>query len=361
MKQGWIQVKNNGAQEQLAPKSMADMVYVDEAQTKTVKAALAEGFVAVFKHTMTTVNGNRVHNLEGPSSFMGIGRTWLNNEIQSGDQVTVNGQTRTAYLGGETPFTLSRGHWEIFVVDPTTVNFKSGGTEKNYRVIAVDSVAALPPTALENTFAIITGTAIGNLRFCPGQPLSATNGDVWIRTFDSHRAVSVNMSKGDWIYMYPVGARQYVGSAWVNKTARIYQKSAWKNIIPYLYNAGTFVVAGADEIHYGSVTRNSVSYYCLTQAGKSYPYAGISWAVDLTNVNNVYAELKASEHSGEINVRTLTDTLAAQKLISQSTIFAAYSLDVSALKGIHKIYVGTKRDGSPVDYKETTVKNVYLT
>lgn len=47
MKQGWIQVNNNGIKDPLAPKSMADMVYVDEPQSQTVKDALSEVNAAI--------------------------------------------------------------------------------------------------------------------------------------------------------------------------------------------------------------------------------------------------------------------------------------------------------------------------
>lgn len=40
MKQGWIQVTNNNTQEPLAPKTMADMVFMDDPQTESVKDAI---------------------------------------------------------------------------------------------------------------------------------------------------------------------------------------------------------------------------------------------------------------------------------------------------------------------------------
>ncbi len=40
MKQGWIQVNSNNTQEPLAPKTMADMVYMDETQSQSVKDAI---------------------------------------------------------------------------------------------------------------------------------------------------------------------------------------------------------------------------------------------------------------------------------------------------------------------------------
>ena len=40
MKQGWIQVESGGIQEELAPKTLAGMVYMDETQEKSVKDAI---------------------------------------------------------------------------------------------------------------------------------------------------------------------------------------------------------------------------------------------------------------------------------------------------------------------------------
>lgn len=40
MKQGWIQVTSNNVQEPLAPKTMADMVYMDDPQSESVKDAI---------------------------------------------------------------------------------------------------------------------------------------------------------------------------------------------------------------------------------------------------------------------------------------------------------------------------------
>jgi len=50
MKQGWILVENNGTQENLAPKTMADMVYVDNTLSMTVQDALNE----VMERTVAT-------------------------------------------------------------------------------------------------------------------------------------------------------------------------------------------------------------------------------------------------------------------------------------------------------------------
>ena len=42
MKKGWIQLKQNGALEDIAPKTLANQVYMDDNQTQTVKQAIEE-------------------------------------------------------------------------------------------------------------------------------------------------------------------------------------------------------------------------------------------------------------------------------------------------------------------------------
>jgi hypothetical protein len=62
MKRGWFHINSsNGTQEPLAPKTTADMVYVDSTQHKTVQEALAEGTVAVFEHTLNVTGSVRAH------------------------------------------------------------------------------------------------------------------------------------------------------------------------------------------------------------------------------------------------------------------------------------------------------------
>ena len=42
MKQGWIQATTNNTQEDLAPKTLADMVYMDETEEQTIKDVIAD-------------------------------------------------------------------------------------------------------------------------------------------------------------------------------------------------------------------------------------------------------------------------------------------------------------------------------
>ena len=40
MKQGWLQIENGGTNEDYAPASMASLIYMDDAKTRTVKQAV---------------------------------------------------------------------------------------------------------------------------------------------------------------------------------------------------------------------------------------------------------------------------------------------------------------------------------
>jgi hypothetical protein len=214
MKHGWIQVNNGGVQEELAPMTLAEDVYMDTTKTKTVKQALAENFVAVFVHTMSVVNGVRTHNFQGTQNFTGMGRALLTQEIRPGDKVTVNGQIRQAYLGGESFFTLPQGYWVTFVVDGSSVNFNMGGAGVNMCVISVSSTSALPATTPQYTVAVITETPIGKLSVDSKLPAVGAVGDVAFVCSTSCPAPILALRKPS-IFIYPNHCYQVVGTEWV--------------------------------------------------------------------------------------------------------------------------------------------------
>lgn len=243
MKQGWIQVDSNGGKEELAPKTMADLVYVDEGRKTTVKDALAEGFVAVFTHTVSEVNGKRVHNFEGPSDFEGMGRALIIEAIQPIDQIMVNGIERDAFQGGEVIFsTMIQGHWVTFVVDGAKINFNMGGAGNYLRVISASSKELLPIVEKENTLGIITSETIIRWEMNENQPLNPVDGMVWIQT-GSASATPFSLDHRNSLMVYPVRGAQYVSNSWVNKEIYAFQSGQWKAMGVFLYNQGEIVTS----------------------------------------------------------------------------------------------------------------------
>jgi len=123
MKQGWIQVQNNGAQEMLAPKTLATMVYMDETQEKTVSDALSDGFIAEYTHAMTTTDDARIHNFTGPIHYTGMGRAWISEEISEGDVVQINGQNVDVFTCSEGQGVAPKDCWGFFVIDESGMHF----------------------------------------------------------------------------------------------------------------------------------------------------------------------------------------------------------------------------------------------
>ena len=224
-----------------------------------------------------------------------------------------------------------------------------GASPLNFKVVGGTSAPGSPK---ENTIWINTSTAITSYVFSATQP-TGSNGMVWISTGIASPA-AFNALKKNGIQLYPLTAKQYVSGAWVDKTAKIYQGNAWKEIIAdlWLYNVGdqcTGVTGGwsfkwegssstlawdtgstlhaesKDSKYSGFVTKNAID---LTQ------YSKLCYEATSTNYNNNNVKIgvgTAQASNGSI-------TFAAQK--SMSTSSENSYVDISSLSG--KYFVGAQ-------------------
>lgn len=122
----------------------------------------------------------------------------------------------------------------------------SSGASLNYSFTTATTYAGLPSTPDENTFGIITSTAIpeGGASIQPVIPLSGmSEGDVVIITGpDSPYPFEVSI--GSEAYIYPVTAYQYISSSWTSIEAYIYQDSTWSQLwIRYYYDGTTGMIS----------------------------------------------------------------------------------------------------------------------
>lgn len=109
----------------------------------------------------------------------------------------------------------------------------NGGVPLNYRVVGGTSAPSSPS---ENTIWVNTSTTITSHVFSATQPTGA-EGMVWFK-IGTTSSVAFNALKKNAINVYPGAYMQYVSGAWVSKTSKIYQVSAWKEMTTYLYNNG---------------------------------------------------------------------------------------------------------------------------
>lgn len=176
-----------------------------------------------------------------------------------------------------------------------------GGSDLNFKVIAVASESALPSTAAENTIAVITTTPISEweMSAVTSPTWSAPEGFVYITTRASYLGdgIAFNAIKKNGLWVYPTGCQQYVSGAWVQKTAKTYQNGAWVEWTTYLYNRGainTDVTGGLTTVGY---TINSVPLVAPKFEGNRIVLEGAANVMFLTGTANAidlspYSQLK---------------------------------------------------------------------
>ena len=99
-----------------------------------------------------------------------------------------------------------------------------GGLPLNLKVVGNPQ----PESAKENTIWVDSDTPITGWEFSPVQPEAAEEGMVWFPT-DKRSPVAINALKKNGIRLFPVWASQYVGGAWVDVTAKIWQGDKWND------------------------------------------------------------------------------------------------------------------------------------
>lgn len=108
-----------------------------------------------------------------------------------------------------------------------------GGAALNFKVIGNPQ----PETPPENTIWVNTDTKITGYVFAAAAPSNPVEGMVWILTGVSS-PVEFNPLKKNIIMVYPMSAQQYVGGAWVDKTAKTWKGNAWTDWATWLYDSG---------------------------------------------------------------------------------------------------------------------------
>ena len=156
-----------------------------------------------------------------------------------------------------------------------------------------------PDYPKENTIWINTDTPISYYEFSGTQPTAAQEGALWVCT-GSQGQIKFNALKKNGIQVYPFFARQYVGGAWVDKTARIYQGGAWVDWIQYLYNLGNEfpeTTGGWVARAHASITKGE-EYLTVTKTTDNSAWISTANAIDFTNVARIEADYSNTNSSG---------------------------------------------------------------
>ena len=311
--------------------------------------------------TYTYAKDGTQHLLTNPIGYENI-RFVPTADFNDGDTFKVNGEAVTAKTQDGEP--LSGGYFKAGNVvtaflNGDTLNFKSGGAGLNFAVVGGTTQPASPK---ENTIWVNTDTAISGWAFSNEEPSNPKTGMLWAQTGLPSQA-SFNAAKGNELRVYPISARQYVGSAWVKKEAKIYSGGEWKSWAIVLYDNGeatTFRLVKGDNSSSSDTVFSDMGTYIQIGANGSANYiyaitdqpvamdgitsirlAGKLWAGDGTGNGGARARIcvAASKDFGNIAAEGQTTNTATTETAID------FSLSVS-LKGSY--YVGVRVDRNSV-------------
>lgn len=244
-----------------------------------------------------------------------------------------------------------------------------GGAALNFRVLAYATEAdLLAATPNENAIGIITTTPITSWLFSAVEPSPAEAGMVWINV-GTFSPVEFNALKKNGLQVYPISAKQYVGGAWVDKTAKSYQGGEWVDWMIYLFDEtkGQMVPFTSTKETNGSVsigTNSIVLSYSSGNNGQS--IARTSETVDLTASKRLVFDAICTGHGSDSDyaigagiVSTVAPAIIDRNASYPAYIFMTadstrklYAIDISGLSG--KYYVGVK------GCVKATIYNIWL-
>ena len=190
--------------------------------------------------------------------------------------------------------------------------------------------------------------------------------NTWIQTGISS-PVEFNALKKNGIQVYPLSAKQYIGGAWVSKTAKSYQGGAWREWIPAgaLYYNGDQCVGTSGGwnargwVYGGSITNTivpSVAFnadHMQITLGSGNLVSGAVEVVkdqDLTNVSKLTIDFEATTYAYQVKLLVIprstsymdeavcaVDLQASgdQQTIARRTV----SLDVSSVSGSYDVVI----------------------
>lgn len=222
-------------------------------------------------------------------------------------------------------------------------NAGRSGTSLNFKVVGNPQ----PAVPKENTIWVDTDEKITGWIFSATQPETAAEGAVWIQT-GTDSPVAFNALKKNGVMVYPTSAKQYIGGAWVTKTAMSYQGGAWRNWIMTLYDYGDLreaVTGGwekknrsASSSATGSMTKNADNIYIKNVNGGSTGAVTVD-QIDLTGYSEVHCICKANKCYIGIAAAFPASSYVASGAYEDVTADSEIVLDISAVEGMMRICI----------------------
>ena len=125
------------------------------------------------------------------------------------------------------------------MIGRTNVSGSGGGGGGGFE-LTVYGGTTRPAKASHNAIWIETDEEITSHVLSATEPANPVEGMAWVTIGASGIIKIASPVGGDWITVYPISAKQYIGGAWVDKEAKSYQEGEWVEWFAgtYLYNEG---------------------------------------------------------------------------------------------------------------------------
>ena len=238
------------------------------------------------------------------------------------------------------------------------------GLKPNFEIVKYETEEELlADTPVENTIGIVTDTKIASWIFSATEPESPMEGMVWIQVDQRISTVDFNVLKKNGIQVYPFLAKQYIGSAWAEKTAKSYQNGEW-----VIWWKGELFANGNQYAHVtgGWVKGGNYTIFANDTVNSATPSIGST--ISMKHTGSPAASLVSVRTSKKISLKGFSKVCTNLGYDGNAFLFVASgtsgnpvaktsslgSLDVSALNDDYYICIGA-RNGTGV-----TVTKVWL-
>lgn len=214
----------------------------------------------------------------------------------------------------------------------------SGGIGGSELIIVCGTTS--PAKANHNTVWIDTANDITSCVLSASEPETPVEGMVCITLSNFGNIRVVSPVGGDWITIYPMAAKQYVGGSWVDVSAKSYQDGTWvewmANIV--IYNSG---VKGV-KLTLVNVTESASSLNMTIPTNGEATITSDPISLNGQTVLTVeYSNLQGSgTFAGGIQVKVQDESGTVVATTNRTTDTSGkLTLDISALTGKHVVVV----------------------
>lgn len=249
--------------------------------------------------------------------------------------------------------------------------FGGGGNPLNFKIVGNPQ----PENPKENILWVDTDANITSWIFSATEPENLVEGMVWFSTGTASN-VDFNALKKNGIMVYPLSARQYVGGAWVDKTAKSYQNGEWVDWILYLLkdgavqglSGGFYTVGYSSEmtISFDTAGQMTISIDGWSQ-GNSQGGAYSNKPIDVTPYNKMSFVIQLSQTvngtaAGKVGITLTLDgtwTSVASTSLVNTTDEQTVEVDISSVTGEYYIQMILRGHYDGVG-NTWAVKRIYL-